>query len=182
MIAPGFEDNAIEELKTKKNLRILALENVTNKVKGFDYKHITGGLLVQEKDFVGEIKLENKGELELNAEDKKELEFAWKIVKHVKSNAIVLAKDGATIGIGAGQMSRVDSVELAIKKALGREEFSVMASDGFFPFPDSIQIAAEHKINAIIDPGGSIKDNEVIAEANKQGIALVFTGVRHFKH
>jgi len=182
VIAPGFEDNAIEELKTKKNLRILALENVTNKVKGFDYKHITGGLLVQEKDFVGEIKLENKGELELNAEDKKELEFAWKIVKHVKSNAIVLTKNNATIGIGVGQTSRVKAAEQAIAQAGEKAKGSFMASDAFFPFKDSIELAASAGIKAIIEPGGSINDDEVIEEAKKQGIALYFTGKRHFKH
>jgi phosphoribosylaminoimidazolecarboxamide formyltransferase/IMP cyclohydrolase len=115
-------------------------------------------------------------------EELEDLLFAWKVVKHVKSNAIVLAKGKQTVGIGAGQMSRIDSLEIAVKKAGERSKGSVLASDGFFPFPDSIHQAAEAGIVAIIQPGGSIRDEEVIKAANEHGIAMVFTGIRHFRH
>ena len=111
-----------------------------------------------------------------------DLLFAWKVARHVKSNAIVLTKEKATVGIGAGQMSRVDAVGIAIKKADGREKNAVLASDAFFPFSDSIKLATKSKIKAIIQPGGSIKDKEVIEAADNAGIAMVFTGKRAFKH
>jgi phosphoribosylaminoimidazolecarboxamide formyltransferase/IMP cyclohydrolase len=110
------------------------------------------------------------------------LRFAWAMVRHVKSNAIVLAQDSALCGVGAGQMSRVDSVEIAIRKAGARARGAVLASDAFFPFPDSIHIAAEAGISALIQPGGSVKDDEVIAAANQHRIPMIFTGRRHFKH
>lgn len=185
VIAPSFDERALEELKKNKGRRVFALKNLNRpSKKQLDFKRIKGAMLVQSVDeFV-----ENKDRCTIASEKQpstqqwEDLLFAWKVCKHVKSNAIVLAKDLATVGIGAGQMSRVDAVELAIKKADGKQEYSVLASDGFFPFADSIHLAAKHEIKAVIEPGGSVKDDEVIEAANKHNIALVFTGVRHFKH
>ncbi|MEA3459669.1 MAG: bifunctional phosphoribosylaminoimidazolecarboxamide formyltransferase/IMP cyclohydrolase, partial [Chloroflexota bacterium] len=116
------------------------------------------------------------------AEEMEGLRFAWRVVKHVKSNAIVLARGQATVGIGAGQMSRVDAVRLAVMKARERSKGAVLASDAFFPFPDGVEEAAEAGVTAVIQPGGSIRDDEVIAAANKMGLAMLFTGLRHFRH
>ena len=153
----------------------------------FSIQAIDGGFLVQEDDW----KIIDKDNLEYVTERKPtddqimDLLFAWKVCKYVKSNAIIFAKNQQTIGIGAGQMSRVNSAKIASLKAAAANldtKGSVMASDGFFPFSDSIEMASHNKISCIIQPGGSIKDNEVIKEANKQNIAMVMTGVRHFRH
>jgi phosphoribosylaminoimidazolecarboxamide formyltransferase/IMP cyclohydrolase len=184
VVAPGFDDKSIEILHEKKNLRIIDIEEV-NKEKGqLDWKKVEGGLLLQEKDEKNikkeDFKVVSKtkpNEWQLNA-----LEFAWKVVKHVKSNAIVITMDKEAVGIGAGQMSRVDAVELAIKKGGEKVGGSVLASDAFFPFRDSIDAAAKAKITAIIEPGGSIRDQEVIDAADEHGLVLIFTGYRRFKH
>ncbi len=185
VIAPDYFKDALEILKTKKNLRIVKAKNFHKKPEGLDYRRLSGGLLVQDRD------LELFNELKVVTDRKpteKEMEdliFAFKIVKHVKSNAVVIAKDKKSVGIGPGQTSRVDSLETAIKKAREFEipiEGSVLASEAFFPFRDSIDEAAQYGIKAIIQPGGSIRDNEVIEAANEHGIAMVFTGMRHFKH
>lgn len=184
VVAPGYTDEAIKILTTKKNIRILHLE----KIKKNDYKHyvtrtVLGGLLLQERDALllkDELKIATKREpTEAEMQD---LLFAWKAVKHTKSNAIVLAKDKTTVAVGPGQVSRIWALENCIKQGENRVEGSVLASDAFFPFKDSVETAAKAGITAIIQPGGSIRDNESIEAANKHNIAMVFTGIRHFKH
>ncbi len=185
IIAPSYKANALKVLKKKKNLRALELPFAGEGVGGqLQFKQISGGILAQEEDAlllrpegtkVVTRKKPSEGELE-------DLVFAWKVAKHVKSNAIVVARNKQAVGVGAGQMSRVDSVEIAIHKAGDRTRGAVLASDAFFPFADSIHKAADAGITAIIQPGGSVRDAEVIDAANKRGIAMVFTGIRHFKH
>lgn len=184
VLAPGYEDGVMEIFEKKPNLRVLQLKEVKPEPPARTYRKVSGGVLIQDLDTarVTEADLKVVTKRKPTAEEMKDLLFAWHVVKHVKSNAIVLAKNGATVGIGAGQMSRVDAVELSIKKALDREEGSVMASDAFFPFPDSVETTAKHKITAIIQPGGSINDEKVIAAADEAGIAMVFTGKRAFLH
>ena len=182
VIAPGYHANALEELKTKKNLRVLELKNMQKNQKGFDFKHVNGGLLVQDADTIGSEKWENKSEVETDSQTIKDMEFAWKVIKHMKSNAILLVKNNATIGLGIGQTSRVGAAEIAIRQAGEKCKDSILASDAFFPFKDSIELAAKHKVKAVVEPGGSIKDDEVIAEAKKENISLFFTGERHFRH
>lgn len=187
IVATAFDPVALKILSNKSSIRLLSCGNVNSHIKELDYKKVTGGFLIQERD---EYQIQ-KSDLRVVTQRKpteKELDdllFAWKVVKHVKSNAIVIARDHATIGIGAGQMSRVDSVFIALTKAKMNNfslAKSVMASDAFFPFRDSIDHAGREGITAIIQPGGSIRDEEVIAAADEFGIAMVFTGVRHFKH
>ena len=193
IIAPGFEADSlpilIERKKWGANLRILEVGDLKRPeaiagTESKDMKKVTGGLLVQDQD-VSELNrsglrtVTEKAPTDSQVED---LLFAWKVVKHVRSNAIVLAKDGQIVGVGAGQMNRVNSVGLAVARAGGKAEGSVLASDAFFPFPDGPQEAGEAGVVAIIQPGGSVKDQEVIDTANKCGMAMVFTGVRHFKH
>ncbi len=181
VIAPGYAGAALEILKQKKNLRLLevgALSKTTEK----DMRKIVGGLLVQDRDMIDAGDLKTVTERKPTNEEMKTLLFAWKVAKHVKSNAIVLARDEQTVGIGAGQMSRVDAVEIAVRKAGERSKGSCLASDAFFPFRDAIDAIAQAKVTAIIQPGGSIRDEEVVKAANEHDIATVFTGVRHFKH
>ncbi len=185
VIAPKFNNLALKELKTKKNLRILLIPELQKKTENrVDFKRVNGGLLVQERDLKGLIEkgLKFVSKKKPSKEEIKSMLFAWKVAKHVRSNAIVLAKGTNTVGIGPGQMARIDSVELAIKKSMGKAKGSVLASDGFFPFRDSIDLAAKAGIKAVIEPGGSIKDKEVIEAADEHDISLVFTGVRHFRH
>ncbi|HHY90561.1 MAG TPA: bifunctional phosphoribosylaminoimidazolecarboxamide formyltransferase/IMP cyclohydrolase [Clostridiales bacterium] len=186
VIAPDFEPDALEILRSKKNIRLLKLEDIERKQpKGsLDIKKVNGGILVQEVD--GELLVEEDLKVVTNRiptqKEKEDLLFAWKVVKHIKSNGIVLAKDQATIGIGPGQVNRIWAVENAIRQANVDTKESVMASDAFFPFPDCVEAAAKAGITAIIQPGGSIRDQESIDMANKYGIAMIFTGMRHFKH
>ena len=184
VLAPGYEDGVMDIFAAKPNLRVLKLPEVRPEPESKTYRKVSGGVLIQDLDTarVTEADLKVVTKKQPTAEEMKDLLFAWHVVKHVKSNAIVLAKNGATVGIGAGQMSRVDAVELSIKKALDREEGSVLASDAYFPFPDSVEEAAKHKITAIIQPGGSINDEKVIKAADEAGIAMVFTGKRAFLH
>jgi len=182
VVAPSYTESALSILTRKKNLRIIEMNLDYKESK--DWRRVNGGFLYQDKDNA-EIKKEDLKIVTKRAPTEEEIEdllFSWKIVKFVKSNAIVIGKGGRTIGIGAGQMSRVDSVELAIKKAVLRLQGASLASDAFFPFPDSIEIAGKAGITAIIQPGGSISDNEVIETADKFGLAMVFTGIRHFRH
>ena len=148
-----------------------------------NFRHVGGGFLLQSADVEPETltlrTVTNREPTEAELED---LRFGWRAVKHVKSNAIVLAKDHTLLGMGAGQPSRVDSVEIALKKAGDRAKGSALASDAFFPFPDGVELAAKGGVTAIIEPGGSVRDDEVIKVANEYNIAMVFTGVRHFKH
>lgn len=145
---------------------------------------VLGGLLVQEQDVVEEIpeEWEVATDRKPSAEELRALAFAWKAVKHVKSNAIVVANEHQTVGVGAGQMNRVGSVKIALEEAKGRMDGAVLASDAYFPMDDSVEYAAQHGIKAIVQPGGSIRDKDSIAMANKYGVAMVFTGIRHFRH
>ncbi|MFH1577787.1 MAG: bifunctional phosphoribosylaminoimidazolecarboxamide formyltransferase/IMP cyclohydrolase [Candidatus Omnitrophota bacterium] len=183
VIAPGFNPEALDILKQKKNLRLLELVNL-NSAKEFDLKRIGGGLLVQDKDLdlseINKLKVVTKKKPTKAQLDS--LIFSWKVVKHTKSNAIVLVRGKRTVGIGAGQMSRVDSVIIAKRKAGKLAQNSCLASDAFFPKPDAIVQAARAGVKAIIQPGGSISDDEVIKACNKHNIAMVVTGRRHFKH
>lgn len=182
LIAPSFSAKALTILEKKKNLRLLEVGNISA-LQEYDIKKISGGFLTQSVNpeyKVGRLQVVTK--VKPTDDQMADLEFAWKVVKHVKSNAIVLAKAQATVGIGAGQMSRVDSVEIAVRKSEGRSKASVLASDAFFPFADNIDEAHKAGVKAIIQPGGSVKDDEVVAKCDKYGIAMVFTGMRVFKH
>ncbi len=182
IVAPGFSPGALEKLTARKNLRLLELAQPS--AGDLMWKQISGGLLLQTKDVrpVTEADLKTVTERAPTPQEVHALLFAWKAVKHVKSNAIVYARAGQLLGVGAGQMSRVDSVKLGASKAVLPLAGSVMASDAFFPFPDGIEEAAKTGVTAVIQPGGSVRDNEVIAAANQYGLAMVFTGVRHFRH
>lgn len=186
LVAPEYTNSALNHLKQKKNIRILTLPELKTWNNEYrpekDIKKVAGGLLVQDRDLLGEPEYKVVTERKPSDAEWEGLRFAWKVVKHVKSNAIVIARDNETIGIGAGQMSRVDSVKIAVMKAKKELKGAVLASDAFFPFRDNIDEAAKAGIKAVIQPGGSVKDEEVIAAANERGIAMVFTGVRHFKH
>ncbi len=183
IIAPGYSPEAREVFSAKANLRLLELDPWPEKMEGWDLRRVAGGLLVQEPDTLllgEEIRVVTKREP--SQDERKDLTFAWRVVKHVKSNAIVLARGGQTVGIGAGQMSRVDSVKIAIMKAQVPIQGSVLASDAFFPFPDGVEEAARAGVKAVIQPGGSIRDEEVIEAADRLGLAMVFTRMRHFRH
>src|SRR2546430_324750 len=183
--APGFDSKAKEIFSAKKNLRLLELPaNGLDPERELQLKRILGGMLIQQPD-IGELedgKLKIVTKRQPTAEEMSTMKFAWKISKHVKSNAIVFAKDDATLGVGAGQMSRVDSVKIAVMKAQSSLEGSVVASDAFFPFPDGVEEAAKAGAKAFIQPGGSVRDNDVIATCDRLGLAMVFTGLRHFLH
>ncbi|MFZ5352514.1 MAG: bifunctional phosphoribosylaminoimidazolecarboxamide formyltransferase/IMP cyclohydrolase [Bacillota bacterium] len=185
VIAPAYSDKALEILKGKKNIRILALEDILNiNPKETDIKKVSGGLLIQESDWKDFDMSEVKYVTDRKPTDKEmaDLLFAWKVVKHVKSNAIVVAKDGMTLGAGPGQVNRIWAAEMSLDRAGEEVRGAVMASDAFFPFNDVVQAAAKAGITSIIQPGGSNKDQDSIDECNKYGIAMIFTGMRHFKH
>ncbi|MFA6304839.1 MAG: bifunctional phosphoribosylaminoimidazolecarboxamide formyltransferase/IMP cyclohydrolase [Patescibacteria group bacterium] len=185
VIAPDYDEDALEILKQKKNIRIVKT-NVNQKVDApsQDYRRIKGGLLVQDHDNRQLVEADLKVMTQKNPSSQQlaDLLFAWQVVRHVKSNAIALVKDGVTVGIGAGQMSRVDSTDIALKKAGDKVKGSVCASDAFFPFRDSIDKLADLGVQSIVQPGGSIKDTEVIAAADEHEMSMVFTGVRAFNH
>jgi phosphoribosylaminoimidazolecarboxamide formyltransferase/IMP cyclohydrolase len=184
IICPEFSSEAFSLLKDKKNLRLLELPNLLDKTQGLDFKKVNGGLLLQDEDSLT-LDEKNLKTVTKKKPTKKELEsliFAWKIAKHTKSNAIILCRATKTVGIGAGQMSRVDSVFISTKKAGKLTKGSVLASDAFFPKEDAIQLAARFKIKAIIQPGGSIADEQIIKMADKYKIAMILTGIRHFRH
>ncbi|MBI4845461.1 MAG: bifunctional phosphoribosylaminoimidazolecarboxamide formyltransferase/IMP cyclohydrolase [Candidatus Omnitrophica bacterium] len=188
VVAPGFSSEAVEMFKKKKNLRVMDIGNLYGfpgiADKELDYKRVRGGLLVEDKDtmVISEKDLKVVTAKKPSKEQMASLMFAWTVVKHVKSNAVVIAQGRKTVGIGAGQMSRIDSVIIAIRKAQGMLKNSVLASDAFFPKADSIEQSHQAGIEAIIQPGGSIRDDEVIKAAEKAGIIMVLTGIRHFKH
>ena len=188
IIAPGFDGGATNALQEKKNLRVLRTGEANgSSAAGLDLKKVSGGLLVQTSDSgrIVESDLRVVTEKAPSAKQTEDLLFAWQVVKYVKSNAIIFCRDRMTIGVGAGQMSRVYSTRIAAIKAADeglQVAGSVMASDAFFPFRDGIDAAAEHSISAIIQPGGSMRDDEVIAAANEHGLAMVMTGMRHFRH
>ncbi len=188
VIAPAIDDSALTVFSKKQNVRILSCGQWgETRPAEWDFKRVSGGLLIQDRDIgeVGASALKVVSKRAPSNQEMADLQFAWKVVKFVKSNAIVYCKDGMTLGIGAGQMSRVYSAKIAGIKAAdeGLEvKGSVMASDAFFPFRDGIDAAAEAGITAVIEPGGSMRDDEVIAAADEHGMAMVFTGMRHFRH
>ena len=193
IMAPSFTPEALEVLCSKKNLRLLKVDMSKDNAMHRQYVSMNGGMLVQDQDLVTKTVVPEMcvTETKPDASVMSDLDFAWHIVKHVKSNAIVVVKDGMTLGVGAGQMNRIGSAEIALKeaeaayKAKGedvRNAGLVLASDGFFPFDDCVTLAAEYGVKAIVQPGGSIRDNDSIAKANEAGIAMLFTGMRHFKH
>ncbi|HSA61007.1 MAG TPA: bifunctional phosphoribosylaminoimidazolecarboxamide formyltransferase/IMP cyclohydrolase [Nitrospiraceae bacterium] len=186
VIAPGFAEDALAELKRKKDLRLLDVGPLTKvKQEGFDLKKLVGGLIVQDRDLgvLTDLRtLQVPTVRKPTDEEYAACAFAWKVCKHVKSNAIIYAKPGQTVGIGAGQMSRVDSVKLAAMKAQMPVKGCVMASDAFFPFRDGLDAAAQAGITAVIQPGGSIRDAEIIKAADEHGLAMILTGMRHFRH
>lgn len=183
VIAPGYMDEALEILKTKENIRLLEIASFEAPAEQeLDVRRVAGGVLVQERDVEPLYeKLEVVTEREPTEREMRSLLFGWRIVKHVKSNAIVFSQDTRTMGIGAGQMSRVDAVELAIKKARDTQDCT-LASDAFFPFRDNVDRANEAGVTAIIQPGGSIRDEESVEAADEHGMAMIFTGTRHFRH
>jgi phosphoribosylaminoimidazolecarboxamide formyltransferase/IMP cyclohydrolase len=184
VVAPGYDASALEILRGKKNLRILETGEIAAKAPAYQLKSIVGGVLIQDRDIrtLSADNLKVVTRQQPTKEDVDSLLFAWKVVKWVKSNAVVFTSRDATIGIGAGQMSRVDSVRIAIQKSLTPLAGSYLASDAFFPFRDSIDEAAKAGVRAIIQPGGSIRDEECIRAADEHGIVMVFTGIRHFRH
>ncbi|WP_044255411.1 bifunctional phosphoribosylaminoimidazolecarboxamide formyltransferase/IMP cyclohydrolase [Rhodopirellula sp. SWK7] len=188
IVAPDFEASAVGLLTTrprwKDNVRLMQVGRLDGEASKVARRFISGGMLVQDADHMSSSSLQWKTVTATPVDDElwDDISFGWEMVRHVKSNAIVLAKDTSLIGVGAGQMSRVDSVEIAIDKAGDRSEGSVLASDAFFPFPDSIEAAAKAGVVAIIQPGGSRRDDEVIAACDEYEIPMVFTGRRHFKH
>jgi len=186
ILAPRFEPEALSQLAKKANLRLVEVP-LGHDVQGHDFKRVGGGVLVQSSD----ARSAKRDELKVMTKKKptesqwSDLMFAWKVVKFVKSNAIVFCRGGATLGIGAGQMSRVDSSRIATMKASAAGlalKDSVAASDAFFPFRDGVEVLLEAGATAIIQPGGSVRDAEVIAAADERGAAMVFTGIRHFRH
>ena len=184
IIAPAFDEDAFEILSKKKNIRLMQLDTTLSVNAKYKVTNVNDGLLVQDVD---DHKL-TKEDLRCvtnrkpTEEELEQLLFAWNVVKHVKSNAIVLVKDNMTIGVGAGQMNRVGAARIAIEQAQEKAKGSVMGSDAFFPMPDTVEEAVKAGVTAIIQPGGSIKDQLSIDVCNEYGIAMVYTGVRHFKH
>ncbi|HEY0828403.1 MAG TPA: bifunctional phosphoribosylaminoimidazolecarboxamide formyltransferase/IMP cyclohydrolase, partial [Bacilli bacterium] len=190
VIAPDYSGEALEVLMKKKNIRLLKLgieaAHAVNQLGSshFVISTVEGGMLIQEGDTpeLAATVLKTVTKREPTEEEIKQLLFSWKVVKHVKSNAIVLVKDNMTIGVGAGQMNRVGAAKIAIEQAGDQAKGSIMASDAFFPMGDTVEMAAKAGITAIIQPGGSIKDEESIKAADANNIAMIFTGSRHFKH
>ncbi|SFQ49842.1 phosphoribosylaminoimidazolecarboxamide formyltransferase / IMP cyclohydrolase [Roseivivax halotolerans] len=195
VIAPGADEGAREVFAAKKNLRLLTTDGLSDPAAGgLAVRQVSGGFLVQDRDNgrIGEWELKTVTKRQPTSEELADLLFAWKVAKHVKSNAIVYVKDGATVGVGAGQMSRVDSTRIAARKSQDMAEAlgfstpltqgSVVASDAFFPFPDGLLTAAEAGATAVIQPGGSMRDDKVIEAADEAGLAMVFTSMRHFRH
>lgn len=183
LIAPDYDEAALEILRSKKNLRVLRAGE-PRAAEALEYRQISGGMLVQTRDVhrLTRDQLKAVTRRAPTEEEVRALLFAWTVCKHTKSNAIVYARDGQTVGVGAGQMSRVDSVKIGAMRAQLDLRGSVLASDAFFPFRDGIDEAARHGITAIIQPGGSMRDAETIAAADEHNLAMVFTGIRHFKH
>ena len=195
IIAPDADPEAVEIIAEKKNLRLLLAGGLPDpRAPGLAFRSVAGGFLAQSRDnaVIDDLDLTVVTRRAPDARELADLKFAWRVVKHVKSNAIVYARDGATVGVGAGQMSRVDSSRTAAHKAQESAQMAglteslakgaVVASDAFFPFADGLLAAAAAGATAVIQPGGSVKDAEVIAAADAQGLAMVFTGVRHFRH
>ena len=186
IMAPSFSDEALEVLSTKKNLRLLQVDMYDTDAVQNQYVTVNGGLLVQQLDTETKEVVEDMcaTERKPSAKELEDMNFGWRIVKHVKSNAIVVVKDGHTVGVGAGQMNRVGSAEIALKqaKAAGFTEGLVLASDGFFPFDDTVTLAEQYGVTALVQPGGSVRDEDSVKKANEFGMTMLMTGMRHFKH
>ena len=184
IIAPEFDEEALALLRKSRDLRILRASLIAPDATPFELRQVVGGMLMQTPDRVpdDDVELRVVTQRQPTAEELADLRFAWKAVKHVKSNAIVLARDGAIVGMGTGQPNRVTSVHLALRAAGERADASARASDAFFPFPDNIELAAEGGVRAVVQPGGSVRDEEVIAACDRLGVAMTFTGYRHFRH
>ena len=186
IMAPKFTDEALEVLCTKKNLRLLEVKMERGEERPMQYVSVNGGLLAQELDIATRAVEPSMCVTKRKPSDEelKDLAFGWRIVKHVKSNAIVAVKNGRTLGVGAGQMNRIGSAEIALDEARAKGESSgiVLASDGFFPFDDCVTLAAERGVTAIVQPGGSVRDEDSVRKADQTGVAMLFTGERHFKH
>ncbi|MEX2274257.1 MAG: bifunctional phosphoribosylaminoimidazolecarboxamide formyltransferase/IMP cyclohydrolase [Actinomycetota bacterium] len=182
VIAPSFDEGALASFRSREKLRVVRASVAER--GGIEVRPIHGGALVQERDVVDESRAQMHvvSDREPTDQEWSDLLFAWIVAARVKSNAIVLAKDGATVGVGAGQMSRVDAAWIAVRKAEDRAAGAAMASDAFFPFPDALQVCADAGVTAVIHPGGSVRDEEVLAEAERRGMAVVVTGRRHFRH
>ncbi len=184
IVAPEYDADALALLGKSGDLRILRAPLIEPDARRVEYRYVVGGMLMQSPDWLPDEQLELKVVTQRAPTDQElaDLRFAWKAVKHVKSNAIVLAKDGSMVGAGAGQTNRVTSVHLALRAAGERTPGSVMASDAFFPFPDSVELAAEAGVRAVVQPGGSVRDEEVVEACNRLGVAMALTGHRHFRH
>ncbi len=196
LLAPRYDEDGLALLAEKKNVRLLKLPDWPEPAEGMEHKPVLGGVLVQERDLVSEAPEQMSAMTEREPDEREwaDLRFAWQVCRHVRSNAIVIARDGATIGIGAGQMSRVDAVRIAIEKARAASQDgqggraadplagAALASDAFFPFADGPQLAIDAGVSAIVQPGGSVRDAEVVAAADAAAVAMVATGVRHFRH
>ena len=184
VLAPEFEDGALELFAKKKNLRVLEIGQFGARDPKIEFKYVDGGLLVQETDVstITSEDLSTVTKMKPSEQNSADMLFGWKVLKNVKSNGILTAKDNTTLGIGPGQVSRVDAVEIAVRKSGDNLEGAILASDAFFPFRDSIDTIADTGIAAVIQPGGSVRDEEVIAACDEHGIAMVFTGARCFKH
>ena len=183
VLAPRYTDEALAILTGKKNIRLIQIDDIEKEIDEMDTKKVFGGLLIQERDKI--LLLDDMEIATKRAPSEKELDdliFAWKAAKNINSNGVVLVRDKATIGIGLGEVNRVWAVDEAIERGREKIEGSVMASDGFFPFKDSIELLAKNGVKAVIQPGGSIRDDEVIEEADMNDMAMIFTGIRHFKH
>jgi phosphoribosylaminoimidazolecarboxamide formyltransferase/IMP cyclohydrolase len=184
IVAPGYDIDGLQLLLTKKNLRVLQLPANYSR-ESFEIKQVSGGMLVQETDSFENFSSKNWKLVTGVAADpqtRADLEFAWRAVRSVKSNAILLAKDGASVGIGMGQVNRVDSCDLAVSRAGSRVKGTVAASDAFFPFADGLEILLRAGVKAVVQPGGSVRDDEVIAAAAAAGVTMYFTSERHFFH
>ena len=183
IIAPSFSQEALEVLKQKKNLRLIEIPEIVDGPKdGMDMKIVPGTMIIQERDMAEDCKLTVMSKVQPTDKELEDIKFALKAVKFAKSNAVVLAKDGATVGIGLGNVNRFFAVEAALKQAGDKANGAVLASDGFFPFDDCIRLLAKHGVKAIVEPGGSIKDKDSINAADELELALLFSGKRHFKH
>ncbi|HER45339.1 MAG TPA: bifunctional phosphoribosylaminoimidazolecarboxamide formyltransferase/IMP cyclohydrolase, partial [Thermoplasmatales archaeon] len=186
IVAPGFAPDAVAVLKEKKNLRLLKLQGLDKQIKrtGLDIRSVVGGFLIQERDvwFADPKTWRVVTTKKPSKKDLASMDFAVKCVKHIKSNSVVFVRGLRTVGIGGGQTSRVDATWIATHKGNETIKGSIMASDAFFPFRDAVDVAANAGVRAIVQPGGSIRDEEVIQAANEQGIAMVFTGQRYFRH
>jgi len=184
VLAPSFDASALEVFSNKKNLRVLEIGDIRKRENKLEVRNLDGGLLVQGVD-TSKLKikeLKTVTNIKPDAGDVENMLFGWKVLKHIKSNAILLVKNNMSIGIGGGQVSRVDAVDIAIKKSGERVSDSILCSDAFFPFRDSIDRIADAGVKAVVQPGGSIRDDEVISACNEHGVAMVFTGKRCFKH